>query len=223
MKKLVKDIGDELKHFLSGKTIDAVIPPIIYVIGNNLFGLKEGIILALSIASILALFRFLKKEKILYALGGIAGVALASGFALIADEAANYFVPKIIGSGGLFLVSIISVFVGKPLAAILSHLSRGWHFDWFLRDDIKPAYREVTVVWAILFLGRMILQIFLYNRGNLTELGWASILLGFPATLTVLILTLIYGVWRLKRLGGPGIDEFQEGKNPPWEGQKKGF
>ncbi|MGB6178968.1 DUF3159 domain-containing protein [Carnobacterium sp.] len=223
MKKLFKDIGDELRHFLSGKTIDAIIPPIVYVIGNNLFGLKEGVILALSLASILAVVRILKKESFLYAVAGIAGVALASGFALIADNAANYFLPKIIGSGALFLVSTISVLIGKPLAAILSHLSRGWNFEWFLRKDVKPAYREVTVVWALLFLARMVLQILLYNRGNLTELGWASILLGFPATVTVLVLTLIYGIWRLKRLGGPGIDEFQEGKNPPWRGQKKGF
>lgn len=121
------------------------------------------------------------------------------------------------------MVSIISVFIGRPLAAILSHVSRGWQFDWFLRTDIKPAYREVTIIWTVLFLARMALQIFLYQRGNLIELGWASIILGFPATLTVLILTLIYGIWRLKGLGGPGIHEFQEGKNPPWEGQKKGF
>ncbi len=223
MEKLLKDIGDELKSFLSGKTIDAVIPPIVYIIGNNLFGLKEGIILALSLAIILAIVRILKKESFLYAIGGIIGVVLASGFALVANNAANYFLPKIIGSGALFLVSTISVLIGKPLAAILSHISRGWKFEWFLRKDIKPAYREVTLVWALLFLGRMALQLFLYNRGNLTELGWASILLGFPATVTVLVLTLIYGSWRLKRLGGPGIDEFQEGKNPPWRGQKKGF
>ena len=223
MEKLLKDIGDELKSFLSGKTIDAVIPPIVYIIGNNLFGLKEGIILALSLAIILAIVRILKKESFLYAIGGIIGVVLASGFALVANNAANYFLPKIIGSGALFLVSTISVLIGKPLAAILSHISRGWKFEWFLRKDIKPAYREVTLVWALLFLGRVALQLFLYNRGNLTELGWASILLGFPATVTVLVLTLIYGSWRLKRLGGPGIDEFQEGKNPPWRGQKKGF
>ncbi|SEK73501.1 Protein of unknown function [Carnobacterium iners] len=223
MKKILKETVEELKQFMSGKTIDTIIPPIIYVIGNNLFGLNVGIILALSVAFLFALLRLLKKENILYALGGIGGVALASGFALIADNAANYFLPKIIGSGALFLISTISIFVGKPLAAILSHVSRGWSFDWFLRKDIKPAYREVTIVWAILFLARMLLQLFLYNRGNLTELGWASILLGFPATLTVLVLTLIYGGWRLRVLGGPGIEEFQEGKNPPWEGQKKGF
>ncbi len=221
--QLVNDIKDELKQFLSGKTIDALIPPIVYLIVNNLVGLKVAVISAISIALIFALFRLLKKESVLYAIGGIGGVVLASGFALISDNAANYFLPKIIGSAGLFILLLISIFIGKPAAAILSHLSRGWQFDWFLRDDIKPAYREVTIVWLLLVLIRLVLQIILYQRGDLTELGWASILLGFPATLMVLILTLVYGVWRLKRLGGPGIEEFEKGKNPPWEGQKKGF
>lgn len=219
----MNDIKDELKQFLSGKTIDALIPPIVYLIINNLAGLKVAVISALSIALMIALFRILKKESILYALVGVGGVALASGFALISDNAANCFLPKIFGSAGLFILLAISIFIGKPAAAILSHLSRGWQFDWFLREDIKPAYREVTIAWTILVLIRMILQIILYKRGNLTELGWASILLGFPATLMVLVLTLVYGVWRLKKLKGPGIDEFEQGKNSPWEGQKKGF
>lgn len=221
--QLLKDIKDELKQFLSGKTVDALIPPIIYVLVNNLAGLKVAVISAWTIAIILALFRLLKRESILYALGGIAGVAFASGFALLSDNAANYFLPKILGSGGLFLLLIISLLIGKPAAAILSHLSRGWQFDWFLREDIKPAYREVTIAWTILVFIRLILQIIFYQRGDLAELGWASILLGFPATLTVMILTLVYGVWRLKKLGGPGIHEFEAGKEPPWEGQKKGF
>lgn len=220
---MLKDIKDELMQFLSGKTVDALIPPIIYVLLNNVTSLKYAVIGALSIAVLLALFRLFKKESIFYALGGIAGVAFASGFALISDNAANYFLPKILGSGGLVLLLSISLFIGKPAAAVLSHLSRGWTFDWFLRDDIKPAYREVTIAWTILVLIRLVLQIVIYQRGDLTELGWASILLGFPATLTVLILTLVYGVWRLKKLGGPGIDEFEAGKNPPWEGQRKGF
>lgn len=221
--QLLKDIKDELMQFLSGKTVDTLIPPIIYVLVNNLAGLKIAVIAALSVALLLALFRLFKKESILYALGGIVGVVFASGIALISDNAANYFLPKILGSAGLFLLLMISLLIGKPAAAILSHLSRGWQFDWFLRKDIKPAYLEVTIAWTILVFLRLVLQIIIYQRGDLSELGWASILLGFPATLSVMILTLVYGVWRLKKLGGPGIHEFEAGKKAPWEGQKKGF
>lgn len=223
MKKLMSDIRDELRQFLSGKTIDALIPPIVYLIGNNLFGLKVGIILAISAAMVFAVKRLIHHQTVLYALGGLAGVAIASGFALIAQNAADYFLPGIISSAVYFLAALVSVLIGRPLAALISHVARGWQFSWFLRKDIKPAYREVTLVWAVLFLARLSLQILLYKKGDVTRLGWASLLLGFPATLSVLISSLVYGIWRLKRLGGPGIDEYEAGKNPPWEGQRKGF
>lgn len=223
LKQLFKDIRDEVKQFATGKTIDAIFPPIVYIIGNSIFGLKTGIILALALAGLLSIFRALKKQSILYALAGMLGVIIASGFALVSDNAASYFLPKVITSGFLFLLSLASLVLGRPLAALLSHLTRGWEFDWFLRKDIKPAYREVTLAWAVLFLSRMVIQFILFKKGDLAQLGWANILLGFPATFTVLILTLIYGVWRLKKLGGPGIDEFREGREPPWRGQRKGF
>ena len=46
---------------------------------------------------------------------------------------------------------------------------------------------------------------------------------GTPATIAILVLSYIYGIWRLQKLGGPGVDEFIEGKSKPWRGQKKGF
>lgn len=223
MKKLLQDILDEVKQFVNGKTIDALIPPLVYLVSNRFFDLKITIVLALGSAILFALWRLFKKESVLYALGGVGGVLLASGFALFSDNASNYFLPGVIGSGLMFGVSLISVLIGRPLAALLSHISRSWDFSWFMRKDIKPAYREVTLVWSLLFLLRMLLQWYLLSRGNLTEITWVNILLGFPATMLVLILTLVYGVWRLQNLGGPGIDEFKDGKTPPWRGQTKGF
>ncbi|MDY0235464.1 MAG: DUF3159 domain-containing protein [Gudongella sp.] len=223
MKQVIIDLIDEVKNFTKGKTIDAIFPPIVYVIGNRFFGLKIGIILALSFALILAILRLINKQSFIYALGGMAGVLIASGFAYLAGNAANYFLPRVITSGFFFLLSIVSLIIGRPIAALASHLTRGWAFDWFLRKDIKPAYTEVTIVWAILFLARMLLQIMLLRRANIVDVGLANILLGFPATFTVLILTYLYGIWRLKKLKGPGVYEYMDGKESPWVGQTKGF
>lgn len=223
MKQILLDLADEVKNFTKGKTIDAIFPPITYVIGNRFLGLQWGILLALILALILAIKRIIKKENFLYALGGMAGVLIASGFAYIAGNAANYFLPRVITSGFFFLLAIISLIIGKPMAALASHLTRGWDFNWFLRKDVKPAYREVTIAWAMLFLARMILQIMILRKSNTVDTGIANILLGFPATFTVLMLTYIYGIWRLKKLKGPGVYEFMEGKESPWVGQTKGF
>lgn len=223
MKSMISDIIQEIKSVIGGKTIGAIIPPIVYVIVNSIFGIFWGVLVAVATALLIGLSRYIKGETIKYALGGLAGVLIASAFAIYAGNAADYFLPRILTSGFLFVVAIITLLVGKPMAALASHISRGWEMGWFLRKDVKPAYIEVTVLWALLFLLRMYLQILLYRGGDLFLLAWANTLLGFPATLSVLILSYIYGVWRLKKLGGPGIDEFREGKEPPFRGQIKGF
>lgn len=223
MPPLFNDIKHEVKSVIGGKTLGAILPPLVFVIANNLFGLSWGIFAAATTAVILGVLRYLKRESVKYAAGGLLGVLVASAFAYFAGNAANYFLPRIITSGFLFITAVITLLVGRPMAAIASHLSRGWEMAWFLRKDVKPAYVEVTLVWSVLFLIRMVLQLRLYLGGDLLKQAWMNTLLGAPATLTVLILSYVYGIWRLKKLGGPGIDEFRDNKEPPFRGQVKGF
>lgn len=223
MKNKLQEIWEELKSVLSGKTIDAIIPPLVYVILNALFGLEIGVIGAVVVAIALGIRRLIQKQNWSYALGGVVLVGVAAGLALITRNAATYFIPAIISSGVLVLAVLVSLVIGKPLAAWASHLTRGWPLEWFWREDVKPAYLEVTWMWAVFFAMRLALQIVLYLQGEAATLAWANTLLGWPVTIIVLVISYLYGIWRLRRLGGPGVDEFQEGKEPPWEGQTRGF
>ncbi len=223
MKGRVSEIVNELKTIGSGRTIDAVLPPIIFLITNRLIELNIAVIAALSVAVILGIMRLLRRQTWFYAVGGFMGVSLASGLAYITRSAAGYFIPAIITSIFLLLLALISQLIGKPLAAWASHLTRGWPLEWFWRQDIKPAYREVTWMWTGFLTLRLTLQILLFRAGEASQLTWANALLGWPFTILVLILSYIYGIWRLRNLGGPGVEEFQQDSEPPWEGQKKGF
>lgn len=217
------EIGEELKSVLSGRTMDALLPPLVFVIVNGFFSLEVAVISALSLAVLLAGVRIIRRQSWYYALGGLLGVGLAAGLALLTRNAASYFLPTIVGSGLMVLVMLVSLFIGKPLAAWLSHLTRGWPLDWFWRKDVRPAYQEVTWLWALLLAMRLGVQVVLYQRGDAATLGWANILLGWPVTIGVLVVSYIYGIWRLRRLGGPGVHEFRDDTAPPWEGQTRGF
>ncbi|MDW7669454.1 MAG: DUF3159 domain-containing protein [Bacillota bacterium] len=177
MNKLL-EIKDEIKTVLSGSTIDAILPPILFVIINNLLGITAAIIFALILSLILGIKRIINKESWKYAFGGFLIVSLAAGLALITKNASNYFIGAAIGSGVFFILALISLFIGKPMAAYASHISRGWPLDWFWRKDIKPAYREVTFFWGIFFLMRFIIQITLIRKANPDQLVWANTLLG---------------------------------------------
>lgn len=218
-----REILDELKTVVSGKTIDALFPPLIFVVINNLFDLNTAVFTALGLALIIGLNRIIRRQNWYYALGGLLGVAFASGMAFITQSAAGYFIPALVSSAFLVLAALITLLIDKPLAAWASHLSRGWPLEWFWRSDIKPAYREVTWFWALFFIMRLAIQIFIFQSGDALTLAWTNTLLGWPVIVLVLIVTYIYGIWRLKRLGGPGVEEFRAGKEPPWQGQTRGF
>jgi len=208
---------------VSGKTFDALLPPLVFVLVNSISRLETAAIAAVIFALLIGFLRLLLRQTISYAFGGLAMVILAAAIAFLTRDAANYFIPAITSSALLLIATLASLLVGKPLTAWASHLTRGWPLNWFWRSDVKPAYIEVTWFWVLILLGRLVIQILLYLAGDAARLAWANILLGWPVTIPILILTYIYGLWRLRRLGGPGVDEFRTGKEPPWEGQKRGF
>ena len=218
-----EDVLEELHSIFLNKTFDALLPPLIYAVSNSIFGLQTAVILAVTTALINFSRRIIKKENWKYSLAGLIGVIFASSFAYLSNNASNYFIPALTSSTLFLLASVITVLIGKPLAAWASHLSRGWPLEWFWRQDVKPAYREVTILWAVYFALRLTIQLRLFFSEAVLNLAWVNILLGWPAIIVVLTISYIYGIWRLNDLGGPGVDEFKEGKEPPWDGQKKGF
>jgi hypothetical protein len=218
-----QEIWEELKSVLSGKTFDAILPPIIYAIVDAIFGLPVAVIAAVGVALLLGVVRLLRKQAWQYAFGWLIAVGIAAGLALLTQNAANYFIPGLISSGVLLVLAMLSLVVGKPLAAWASHLTRGWPLDWFWRTDVKPAYREVTWMWLLFIAGRFVIQLSLFQQGQTGQLAWANTLLGWPVTIVVLVVSYIYGIWRLRKLGGPGVEEYQAGKEPPWKGQTRGF
>jgi hypothetical protein len=218
-----KEVLEELTSVLSGKTLDAIVPPLVFVIVNSMFGLTYAIIIALILSSTVGIYRLIRKQSGIYALGGSLGILLAGGFAFLADNASNYFLPGIITNAFVLLLSIVTLIIDKPLAAYASHLTRGWKLDWFWRKDVKPAYREVTIMWSLFFMIRTIIQVTLFLSDNVDALVWANTLMGLPVTIAVLILSYIYGIWRLRNLKGPGIDEYLENKTAPFRGQTRGF
>jgi hypothetical protein len=218
-----KEILEELRSVISGKTLDAILPPLVFVIVNGVFGLQAAIFSSILLSVVQGLIRLFRKQSWLYAFAGLMGVLFASGMAYLTRNPATFFVGAIVSSSLVLIAAIFSLIVGKPLAAWVSHVSRGWPLEWFWRQDVKPAYREVTVFWSIFFLIRLVMQIVLLKRGDPTELAWINLLLGWPVTLIVLISSYVYGIWRLGQLKCPGVEEFKEGKKPPWKGQTRGF
>ena len=78
-------------------------------------------------------------------------------------------------------------------------------------------------MWSAFIAARLMAQYYLYQQGNVSLLGLANIVLGWPVTIFVLVISYLYGIWRLAKLEGPSVEEFLSHQPAPWKGQKRGF
>jgi len=225
MTQKIHELLGEFRTVFSGRTntVDTIIPPLLYALVDMLAGLLPATIAAVALAAFLTVLRLIRKQSWLYAFSGLILTLLAAGLAWFTQNAASFFLPDLLTSGILLAAVLLSIWAGKPLAAWSCHLTRAWPMEWYWLPNVSPAYTEVTWMWAALIAVRLIVQYVLYQQSNVILLGWANVLLGWPVTIAVLVISYLYGTWRLAKLGGPSVEEFLSHQPAPWKGQRKGF
>jgi hypothetical protein len=221
----LSEIVEELRMVLAGRSsfLDSLLPPLLFVLLNAIWGVQVAIWASLGLAVIIAIYRLLRRQSLLYALGGAGGVALAVAVAYLLGRAEGFFLPTMVSGGLTVLLCLVSVLVGRPIVAFTSFVARRWPLDWYWHPKIRPAYSEVTWMWVVFFGLRLLLQFNLFQQEAASLLGIVQFLTGWPATIILLIISYLYGTWRLRNLGGPSVEEFKSGTEPPWEGQQRGF
>ncbi len=221
----INELLQEFRTVFSARTntTDTILPPLLYAVVNMLAGLVPATLSALGLSVILTALRLVRKQSWAYAFGGLILSLFAAGLAWFTQNAASFFLPDLVTNGALLAAALLSIGIGKPLAAWSSHLTRAWPREWYWLANIRPAYTEVTWMWAAFFGARLVIQYTLYQQGDAGTLGWANVLLGWPVSIFVLAISYLYGIWRLAKLGGPSVDEYISQQPAPWKGQKRGF
>jgi hypothetical protein len=220
-----RELLEELRTVFSGRSnlLDSILPPTIFVLLNAFLGFEVALWGSLAVALIITVLRLLRHQPLGYALGGLGGVLLAVLVAWLLGRAEGYFLPNIITGAGLSLLCVVSVLAGRPMVAWTSYVVRRWPLAWYWHLRVRPAYSEVTLAWAVFFALRLAVQLWLLREQVAGFLSIVNVLAGWPATLALLVISYLYGTWRLRNLGGPSVEEFQAGAGAPWEGQRRGF
>lgn len=223
MKKMFREVINELLLVFSGRSLDLLLPPILFIILYRFGSIQTALIGSLLLAILFFIHRVIRRDNITYSVFGLIGVVFATVMVYINQNASDFFLPDIIGTFTLIVGTIVSLILKRPLAMLVSHITRGWELEWFHLPVVKPAYTEVTYFWLGFFVLRFIIEIYLYQFSSVEDLVIANIILGFPITILVLTISYIYGIWRLHQLGGPGVEEFRNKVSPPYKGQTRGF
>ena len=178
---------------------------------------------ALGLSIILGIRRVARGESLTYGLLGVLSILLAIGLVTLLGRAESFFLPGLISGGLTVGLCLISLLIKRPLTAWSSFISRRWTLDWYWHPRIRPAYTETTLLWTLFFGLKFWWQIALYQGRDADQLAWVQTLTGWPALLILLVITYLYGTWRLRNLQGPSVKEFEENLPAPWEGQERGF
>ncbi len=206
-----------------GTILDAILPPLAFLIISALKDARTAMLAALLTAGALTGLRAIRRQPTTYALLGLGGSLLAFLAAQVLQRAELFFLPDLITNALLFAASLASIVVHRPLVAWTSHLVRRWPRAWYWHPRVRPAYTEVTLAWALFFLLQGSLQWAAFQQQNPALQAAVGLISGWPATLALLILTYLFGTWRLARLVGPSVAEFRTQAPPPWTGQRRGF
>ena len=225
MNAKLRELVEEFRAVTAGRggLIAATLPSIIFLVVNALFGFNYAVYGSLGSALLLGALRLAKGQPLTHTLGGLVGAVMAIVAVSVLNRADAYVLPGL-ATGLLTAVACgLSVLLRRPLVAWTSHLVRRWPLEWYWHSKVRPAYSEVTIAWALFFVLKLAIQIYLIRAASTQTLAIANVILGWPATIVLLAASYVYGSWRLGQLQGPSVEEYETGAEPPWTGQRRGF
>jgi hypothetical protein len=166
---------------------------IAWVIARQLY---PAIAAAVVTAFLLALIRLIQRQSIKYVVQAVIPTAIAVLIATRTGRAQDIFLPGILYNGFLAVVSLASVAIRKPLVGFIIGAAVGDPTGWAKDRGLVRMTSKLTLVLAVPYVTRFVIQLPLFLAGQVVLLGVAKVVLGWPmliAALTVIGLMLSKG------------------------------
>jgi hypothetical protein len=159
---------------------------IAWVIQRQLY---PAIAAAVATALLLALIRIVQRQSIRYVAQAVVPTAIAVLIATRTGRAQDVFLPGILYNGALAVLSIASVAFRKPLVGFILGAAVGDPTGWTRDRGLVKMTSRLTLVLAVPYVTRFLVQMPLFLAGHVVLLGVAKVVLGWPmliAALTVI-------------------------------------
>ena len=182
---------------LGGKKglLDSGLPALVFLIAFNIsHDLQKAATSAIMTALVLAILRLAKKDTLQHVISGLIGVVFCAFLARKTGSAVDYYLPGLIINVIYGSVYLISNLVGLPILGLVLGPILGENLHWRKVADRKRAYIRAGWLWVAMFASRLIVQYPLYKTGNLTALGTARLVMGYP-----LFAAVAWGSWLIIR------------------------
>jgi hypothetical protein len=166
---------------------------IAWVITRQLY---PAVAAAVVTALLLAVIRLIQRQSIKYVVQAVIPTAIAVLIATRTGRAQDVFLPGILYNGALAVLSIVTVAIRKPLVGFIIGAAVGDPTGWTRESGLVKMTSKLTLVLAVPYVARFVIQLPLFLAGQVVLLGIAKVILGWPlliAALTVIGLMLSKG------------------------------
>ena len=200
---------------------DSVVAPLFFVVTNNFSSLNQAILWTGFLLAALFLYRLLRKQNLKFVFYGLVGTIGALILARVQGSASGFFIPGIVRDLLIAIIGLVSIIIKKPFTIYSSKAIRKWPQEWYIHEQVRPAYTRVAIIWTFYLFLKGGLQVVFFNSPEI--LVTIKLLSSNQTTLILLVVTYIVGQNKLQSLSGPSVDEFINETPPPWKSQQKGF
>jgi hypothetical protein len=151
--------------------------------------LKLAAWVAVGVGALMTVIRLVRRETLMFALAGFAGVALSAFIADRTGRAEDFFLPGLLLNAGYAAAYLISILVRWPLLGVIVAPVLGEGKTWRKDPERLRLYTRASWIWVGVFVVRLAVQLPLYLAGALLALGIAKTAMGLPIFLVAIWLS----------------------------------
>jgi hypothetical protein len=163
-------------------SLEAALPTVAFVVVWTASKDVRGSLVAAAVCVAVALVvRLVQRQTPRYALSSLGALAIAAFFALRSGRAEDAFLPGILYSCGLLLVSLVSVVTRWPMVGFVVGAAHPEDpLSWRSHPGVVRLCQRLTLVLSALYAVRAAVMVPLYLADQVTLLGVAKVALGWP-------------------------------------------
>jgi hypothetical protein len=165
------------------------LPVVVFVPVSTAFGLVPAIGAALGVATLILVWRLIRRESAQPAISGFFAVGISALIAYIVGESKGYFLLGIWMSLFWAVVFGLSIVVRRPVVGYIWGWVNSHDRAWRGVRKAVVAFDLATVVWVLVFTSRFVVQQHLYDSDQTGWLGVARIAMGWPLTAVAALVT----------------------------------
>ena len=174
--------ADRMMEQLGGVAgiIYSSVPVLVFVGTSRLMGLAAAAGAALGVATLVLLWRLLRRDSVQPAVSGLIGVAVCVLIAYLLGESKGYFLLGIWTSLIWAAVFAVSMLIRRPVVGYLWSWLHGHDQHWRNVRRAVYAFDVATLTWVLVFGARFVVQRLLYASDHTGWLVVARIAMGWP-------------------------------------------